>query len=291
MLRSCSRTLRESLSFTRYIVLPVPDPPDNRPFRLSGSGIAGESAGAGPDVVLAHGLTATRRYVVSGSRALPRAGYRLTTYDARGHGESDPGESYEYSNLVSDMEAVLDHLGAERAVVGGASMGAGTAVGFALAHAERVKALVLITPAYEGQPSGDYDDWDRLADGLERGGVDGFLAVYDPPIGEPWRETVLKVARQRLERHEHPEAVADALRAVPRSMAFDGLERLEQIDVPALVVASRDEADPGHPLRVGEEYAARFRDAELATEPPGRSPLAWQGARLSRRIEEFLTRV
>ena len=291
MLRSCSRTLRESLSFTRYIVLPVPDPPDNSPFRLPEPGIAGETAGTGPDVVLAHGLTATRRYVVSGSRALPRAGYRLTTYDARGHGESDPAETYEYRDMVRDMEAVLDHLGARHAVVGGASMGAATAVAFALAHPERVRALILITPAYEGQPSGAYDDWDALADGLEHGGVEGFLAAYDPPIGEPWRETVLKVARQRLERHRHPEAVAQALRAVPRSAAFDGLGALEEIELPTLIVASRDEADPGHPLRVGEQYAALLPDAELVTEEPGKSPLAWQGARLSRRIGEFLTRV
>src|SRR5947209_2013010 len=117
MLRSCSRTVRESLSFTRYIVLPVPDPPDNRPFRLPEPGIAGETAGSGPDVVLAHGLTATRRYVVSGSRALPRAGYRLTTYDARGHGESDPASSYEYADLVQDLAAVVEHLGADNAVV------------------------------------------------------------------------------------------------------------------------------------------------------------------------------
>src|SRR5947209_6845740 len=291
MLRSCSRTLRESLSFTRYIVLPVPDPPDSHPFRLSKPGIAGETIGSGPQLVLAHGLTATRRYVVAGSKALPRAGYAVTTYDARGHGESDPAESYEYREMVGDMLGVVDHVGAARAVVGGASMGAATAVAFTLAYPERGRALVLITPAYEGHPSGEYDNWDRLADGLERGGVDGFMAAYDPPIGDPWRETVLKVARQRLERHRHPEAVAQALRAVPRSAAFDGLGMLEGIEAPTLIVASRDEADPGHPLRVGETYAALMPHAELVTEEPGKSPLAWQGARLSRRIEQFLTRV
>ena len=62
------------------------------PFEVERDGvtIAGETAGAGPDVVLMHGLTATRRYVVMGSKALPRAGYRLTTFDVRGHGESSP---------------------------------------------------------------------------------------------------------------------------------------------------------------------------------------------------------
>ncbi|MGZ5312329.1 MAG: alpha/beta fold hydrolase, partial [Solirubrobacterales bacterium] len=59
-----------------------------QPFELDAGGLtlAGEEVGEGPPVVLLHGLTATRRYVVHGSLALPRAGHRLITYDARAHG-------------------------------------------------------------------------------------------------------------------------------------------------------------------------------------------------------------
>jgi pimeloyl-ACP methyl ester carboxylesterase len=262
------------------------------PFEVERDGvtIAGESIGEGPDVVLLHGLTATRRYVVMGSKALPRAGYRVTTFDARGHGESSPAASpgeYEYRDMVADLEAVLDHLGASRAALGGASMGAHTTMAFALAYPERVAALVQITPAYDGRPR-DLDEWDRLADGLERGGVDGFLEAWEFSGDERWRETATTVARQRLERHRHPEAVADALRVVPRSIAFEGLEELEAVDVPALVVASRDEADPGHPYAIGAAYAERLPNARLVSEEPGHSPLAWQGARLSKAAAEFL---
>ena len=49
-----------------------------------------EIEGEGTPVLLAHGLTATRRYVVMGSGALARSGHRVISYDARGHGESDP---------------------------------------------------------------------------------------------------------------------------------------------------------------------------------------------------------
>ena len=62
-----------------------------------------------------------------------------------------------------------------------------------------------------------------------------------------WRDTVLKVIRQRLALHEHPEALADALQAVPRSRPFAELSELAAISVPTIVVASDDEADPGHP--------------------------------------------
>ena len=256
--------------------------------------IAGETAGDGPDVILTHGLTATRHYTVMGSKALPRAGFRLSTFDARGHGESSPApepSAYEYRDLVEDLSAVLDHLELDEAAIGGASMGAHTAMAFALAYPERVTALVQITPAYDGKPregSEELARWDRLADGLERGGVDGFLDAYDPQVEDRFRETVLTVTRQRLERHRHLDAVADALRVVPRSLAFEGLEELEAVEVPTLVVASRDDADPGHPYAVAEAYAERLPNARLVSEEPGKSPLAWQGARLSRVIAEFL---
>src|SRR3712207_3360610 len=149
---------------------------DPEPFEVESGGvtIAGETVGDGRDVVLMHGLTATRHYTVMGSKALPRAGYRLTTFDARGHGESSPapdGGAYEYRDMVEDLRAVLDHLGAERAAIGGASMGAHTAMAFALAWPERVSALVQVTPAYDGRPREDVEDlaeWQRLADGLEQ---------------------------------------------------------------------------------------------------------------------------
>ena len=59
--------------------------------------LAVEQAGEGIPIVLLHGLTATRRYVVMGSRMLERSGHRVVSYDARGHGRSsaaaDPAAS------------------------------------------------------------------------------------------------------------------------------------------------------------------------------------------------------
>ena len=79
-----------------------------------------------------------------------------------------------------------------------------------------------------------------------------------------------------------------ALREVPRSLPFEGLEELETLDVPALVVASYDEADPGHPYAIAEAWAERLPGGRLVSEEPGKSPLAWQGGRLSRVIADFL---
>ncbi len=261
-----------------------------------GVALSGERAGEGTPVVLLHGLTATRRYVVMGSRALERSGHLVVAYDARGHGRSAPapetGEhGYGYERLAVDLEAVLDTVGLERAVLAGASMGAQTALRFALTRPERVAGLVLITPAFDPeQPRDDaaMRDWDALARGLRGGGVDGFVAAYDlAAVPEQWRETVERVLRQRLSAHEHPLAVADALEAVPRSAPFQSTDELAAIDAPTLVVASRDDADPGHPLAVGERYADTIPGARLLVEEVGQSPIAWQGGQLSRAIAEL----
>ena len=79
--------------------------------------LAGEEAGDGVPVVLLHGLTATRRYVVMGSKNLERGGHRVIAYDARGHGRSGPAPEYGYDALAADLLAVLDDRGIDRAVL------------------------------------------------------------------------------------------------------------------------------------------------------------------------------
>jgi pimeloyl-ACP methyl ester carboxylesterase len=293
--------------------------------------LAGEDAGeqASPPIVLLHGLTATRRYVVMGSRLLERSGYRVIAYDARGHGRSAPapggggvraagGEAaYGFERLARDLGAVLDAVGIPCAALAGASMGAHTILRFALDHPERVDALGLVTPAFDpAAPAGDgtgsgseapaagqtaaavppEGDRDLLARALRTGGVEGFVGAYDFSTVPPaWRETVETVVRQRLSAHEHPEAVAEALEVVPRSRPFESFAELGAIAVPTVVVASRDEVDPGHPLALAERYAEAIPGATLAVEDGGvggrpiRSPIAWQGGQLSKVLLELLT--
>jgi pimeloyl-ACP methyl ester carboxylesterase len=283
----------------------MPQPAQAPPARLTpsefevprGGGLVlrGEQAGDGPAVVLLHGLTATRRYVAMGSRLLERSGYRTIAYDARGHGRSTPPpdpSAYDYAELADDLHAVLDSLDIQRALIAGASMGALTAVRFALAHPARVAALGIVTPAYDpSAPAPGAQERDALAEGLRRDGIRGFVAAYDfTNIPARWRETVEKVIRQRLALHEHLDAVADALEVVPRSRPFAALRELAAIAAPTAVVGSRDEVDPGHPLALAETYAQRIPGAEFFVEEGGpvlRSPIAWQGGQLSKILRDL----
>lgn len=256
--------------------------------------IRGEAVGEGLPVVLCHGITATRHSVIHGSRALERAGHTVVLYDARGHGESDPapaGEGYGYPELVGDLESVIDTAIGERDfVLVGHSMGAHTAVAYALRQPPRLAGLVVIGPSYDGTASAEsLAYWDGLAESLREGGVDGFVDYVDrlQEIDPAWRDSVLRFTRERMLRHRHLDAIVAALHEVPRSCPFEALAALGSIEVPALVVASHDAADPGHPYAVAAAYAEHLHDARLVSEAEGQSPLAWQGGRLSRAISAF----
>lgn len=247
-------------------------------------------------LVMLHGLTATRHYTVMGSRHLDRRGIANVAYDARGHGHSQRAAGpadYAYEHLAADLASVVDHVtdpgGA--VVLLGISMGAHTAVRFALDHPARVAGLVLITPAHlPGPQAGDLSAWTALADAL-RGPdpIDGFVrASRLETLPEQFREQVGLAIRQRLGRHDDLAAVADALQGVPASSPFDTLEELASITAPAIVVGSRDEVDPSHPLLVAQTWVEHLSDARLELEEPGKSPLAWQGGRLARFAEELI---
>lgn len=271
-------------------------PADPDPLEIGGSGpvLRGEADGEGDPIVLAHGLTATRRYVLHGSRALVRAGHRLISYDARGHGTSDPapsGDAYTYSDLASDLDRVIyEATEGDGVVLAGHSMGAHTIAARSLRSTDGLRALVIVGPVSTGERPGedDLEGWDRLADGLEQGGVEGFIEAYDRGHDPEWRDTLLRIARDRLGAHDHPKAVADAIRAVSRDAPFDSLDALAGLDLPVLVVASHDDADPTHPYEVARAWAGALPNAKLVSEEKGDSPLAWQGGRLSREIGSFL---
>lgn len=256
--------------------------------------LRGEAEGEGPPVVLCHGITATRRYVVHGSRALARAGHRVVVYDARGHGDSEPapaGEGYGYPQLVDDLERVVEErVGSERFLLGGHSMGAHTAVAYALRHPERLAGLAVIGPTFLGEIKPDsIEYWDGLAAALEADGLDGFVVYIGERQGiDPrWRESVLRFTRERMLRQGNLGALAEALRQVPRSRPFESMAELAALEMPALVVASNDDADPGHPYAAAAAYAKAMPRAELVSEGEGESPLAWQGGKLSRALASF----
>lgn len=250
----------------------------------------------GLPLVCMHGATNTHDYVLMRSRILPRSGYRVISYDARGHGQSSPSPDRDYTHpaLLSDLEAVMDTFEIERVVFVGVSMGCHSALSYAMRHPERVAAIVAVTPAYDPEHSFRADVLaraDALAAGLRAAGPAGFVEAYGQPLDMP-RERfnlVMDLILERMFLHADYAALADAIELISRSQPYERIQDIARVQQPVLVVGSQDLYDSVHPLSIAEAHAACLPNARLVVEPPGgRLPIAWSGGRLSRLIRDFL---
>ena len=99
---------------------------------------------------------------------------------------------------------------------------------------------------------------------------------------------MLRFTRERMLLHRHPEAlVAGAARGAALAARSGRSRSWRDLELPALVVASHDDADPGHPYAAAAAYAEALPRARLISEGEGESPLAWQGGKLSRELAAF----
>ncbi len=122
-------------------------------FELGGSRLAYEVYGDGPRVfVYLHGLLMDSQMNQALARALAARGHKVVLLDLLGHGRSDKplrASSYRMDAQGREVVALLDHLGVDRAVIGGVSLGAGVSLQVAVAAPERVRALVIEMPVLE----------------------------------------------------------------------------------------------------------------------------------------------
>jgi pimeloyl-ACP methyl ester carboxylesterase len=215
----------------------------------------------GEPIVLLHGL-------LWSSRMLDRlAGHlgdrRILLLDLHGHGPSsrptDPAR-YAWHELAADVTALLDHVGLERAVVGGLSLGANVALATAVQAPERVRAMILEMPVLRrGHPTG------QAAFGALARVYGAGAPVLGPLAGA--------VARFPLPRVPELVAVRDVLSADPRAAAalLRGLlddepvpeddATLAGLTMPALVIGHG--GDPLHALDDARDLAERLPEGEL----------------------------
>lgn len=114
--------------------------------RINDVNIHYESHGSGFPLVFVYGLGGnTGMWAGQIDAFAPH--YRFITWDPRGHGKSDSPPHWKQYGLkiaAQDLNGLLDHLGIEQAFVGGLSMGGGIAATYAVAHPERVRALLIM---------------------------------------------------------------------------------------------------------------------------------------------------
>ncbi len=124
-----------------------------------------EVHGSGPPLILTHGYSSTSGMWQGQIAALSRH-YTLVLWDMRGHGQSDYPENpaaYSEALTVADIAALLDAVGAEKAVVGGLSLGGYMSLAFYRSHPERARALLIIDTGPGFKKDDARDGWNKRA--------------------------------------------------------------------------------------------------------------------------------
>lgn len=237
---------------------------------IRGVDIDHERRGSGPTLIWGHGLTSSRKdeavppVLVDWSRAVERLD--VVRYDARGHGRSgftdDPG-GYGWDQLALDQLALADHLGIDHYVVGGASMGAATALHAAIAAPERIDALVLAIPPTGWETrAAQTDNYTRMADIVAVRGVEPVVAagrLIPPPepfrASEGWHDR--SAARLRA---ADPERLVGVFRGAATA-DLPAREDVATITAPTLILAWS--GDPAHPVATADELGVLLPDVTV----------------------------
>lgn len=116
--------------------------------RLPGGSISTLTMGAGPDVLLLHGLGGAKSSFLDAAAALSQR-YRVHALDLPGFGASSKPTTAPYTAryFAETVRATMDALGIGRAHVAGNSMGGRIAIELGLRHPDRVGGLALLCPA------------------------------------------------------------------------------------------------------------------------------------------------
>jgi pimeloyl-ACP methyl ester carboxylesterase len=232
---------------------------------------------AGPFILLSHGYSATTGMWRGQIDALSR-NHRLILWDMRGHGQSDyPADQGEYSEAatVADMAAILDAVGAKKAIVGGLSLGGYMSLAFYEAHPERVIALLIID-------TGPGFKKDEVREGWNQNALKTAARFEEKGLG------VLQSASKEMAMASHRSA--DGLVRAGRGMLTQRdphvINSLPNIAVPSIVIVGANDTPF---LNAADYMAAKIPGARKAVIPDaGHSANIDQPEIFNRVVTEFL---
>ena len=223
-----------------------------------------DSGGAGDVVIFSHGFLMDHEMFAPQVDALTAAGWRVITWDERGFGETEfDGAPFTYWDSASDCLGLLDHLGVDRAVLGGMSQGGFLSLRAALTAPDRVRALILIDTQAGAESEEAKEAYGPMGEmWLSVGPVDELAeAIAHLIIGDP-DENARWIAKWQARPKE--------LIAEPMQCLLDRediTERLGEIRCPALVIHGTN--DEGIPMDLGEVLAAGLPGADEVVQIEG----------------------
>ncbi|SHL78000.1 alpha/beta fold hydrolase [Streptomyces yunnanensis] len=209
--------------------------------------VAYEDKGSGAPLVLIHGHPFDRSMWRPQTAHFSRAGMRVIAPDLRGYGGSSvvPGKTL-LETFARDVAALLDHLGIERCVLGGLSMGGQIVMECYRQFPERIRGLLLADTFAAADTAEGRAVRLRTAERLLAEGMDGYAHEVLPKMIAPANVTALPTVAEHvlgMMRNASPEGAAAALRGRAERRDYTGL--LPRITVPTLVVVgAEDEFTP-----------------------------------------------
>jgi 3-oxoadipate enol-lactonase len=228
--------------------------------------ISFEDTGAGRCVVLGHSFLCSREMWARQAADLSES-FRVINLDARGHGGSGPAEDpFTFDDLVDDVVTVLDHLGIERAVWGGLSLGGMTALRAAITVPDRVDALIVVDSSAGIDPLPVRVKYRLMASAARALGMRRLMPsvlpimfgrttlAQQPDLVAEWGERMASM---------HLASMLTCLDALNGREAM--LDRLGDVDVPALVLVG--EEDKAQPPSRSRAIADALPNAELVVIP------------------------
>ena len=239
-------------------------------------------------VVLVHGQLMPRRMHQPLARTIAGEGFHVVTVDLLGHGRSDKPldpKGYSMTAFGEQVVALLDHLGADQAVVGGTSLGANVSLEVADVAPQRVRGLLIEMPVLDN----------ALEAGLIAFGQLMFMARFVPvsisltrrlsrlvPRGVVpfWAGIALDTLDQR------PAPMAAAIHGIFFGRIAPSSKRRKQITAPALVIGHP--RDPIHPAADAAMLAEEMPNARFV---PAKGILEWRlhPDRLTAEAVEFVS--
>nr|WP_319494242.1 alpha/beta hydrolase [uncultured Desulfobacter sp.] len=231
--------------------------------KLNGIELAYNEEGNGPAVLLIHGFPLCRKMWRPQMQALAGAGFRAVVPDLRGFGESEPGAKTGSTDLLADdLIALLDHLGIEKAVVGGMSMGGYVMLNLLARYPERFSAACFIVTRADADDETARGKRNHLISEIQAGRPEVVPNAFTPLIFAD--QTV-------ADRPELVEEVRGWMTATSPAGFVVGLEAirdrddssalLPQLKIPALVMGATE--DKAIPSEKSQEMAKQIPGARL----------------------------
>ena len=208
-------------------------------------------------LVLAHGVLMDHE-MFAPQIAARNSGWRIITWDARCHGETETSDDpFTYWDLADDLRGLLDHLGIQRAVIGGASQGGFVALRFALKYPERVAALILLDTQAGAEDPRKVAMYEAMLEAWETDGLNDRLAqaIATIILGNEWPGRQAWIAKWRQWPHSLLRPAFKAL--IGREDIHD---RLGEITAPALVIHGT--ADAAIDIELGERLCSELGNCE-----------------------------